>query len=256
MHNHLTSGLSGRVAVITGGGRNIGRALSLGFATAAAHVIVADISHENAKNVSQEIEAGGGSSLAAFVDIGEKETIVRMVQTVLQRFGRIDILVNNASRFNDLTRGPFQEISDSEWRSVLDVNVTGTFACVREIEPIMRANKWGRIVNFSSGTVRMGRPDFLHYVTSKSALIGMSRSLARELGPHGITVNTILPGVVFTDDQIKILKPDYQKMILNGQCIPEMLRPEAIVGPTVFLCSDQARYVTGQELAVDGGLTH
>lgn len=179
-----------------------------------------------------------------------------MMRQVLDRFNRVDILVNNASRFNDLTRGPFQKIPESEWRSALDVNVTGTFNCVRAVERHMRHQKWGRIVNVSSGSVRMGRPDFLHYVTSKPALIGMTRSLARELGPVGITVNTLLPGVVFTEDQRKYLEPEYQAAILRSQCIPEALTPDAMVGPLLFLCSEQSRYVTGQELAVDAGLTH
>jgi len=249
-------GLEGRVAIVTGGGRNIGRAMALGLAAAGASVVVADLDGANASAVAREIEAAGGEAMPATVDIGDRPSIARMVSEALDRFGHIDVLVNNASRFNDLTRGPFQSISDSEWRSALDVNVTGTFNCVRAVESHMRARKWGRIVNVSSGTVRMGRPDFLHYVTSKSALIGMTRSLARELGPFGITANVLLPGVVFTDDQRKSLAPEYQAMILKGQCIPEALTPQAMVGPLVFLCSEQSRYVTGQELAVDAGLTH
>lgn len=250
------SGLSGRVAIVTGGGRNIGRAMALGLAAAGASVVAADLDGANASAVAREIEAVGGHSLAVAVDIGDPASIHRMVGQALKRFHHIDILVNNASRFNDLTRGPFQKIPESEWRSALDVNVTGTFNCVRAVEGHMRERKWGRIVNVSSGTVRMGRPDFLHYVTSKSALIGMTRSLARELGPFGITVNTLLPGVVFTDDQRKSLASEYQSMILMGQCIPEALTPQAMVGPVLFLCSEQSRYVTGQELAVDAGLTH
>lgn len=251
-----SSGVVGRVAIITGAGRNIGRALALGFAAAGAKVVVADRDHVGAAEVAHEIEAKGGVGLPVEVDIGDSDSGARMADTVAARFGRIDILVNNASRFNDLARVPFQAIDLAEWRSTLEVNVTGTFQCIRAVEPSMRAQRWGRIVNVSSGTVRMGRVDFLHYVTSKSALIGMTRSLARELGPHGITVNTLLPGVVFTEDQQKNLRPDYRSMILNSQCIPEMLNPEAIVGPTLFLCSGESGYVTGQELAVDGGLTH
>jgi 3-oxoacyl-[acyl-carrier protein] reductase len=249
-------GLSGRVAIVTGGGRNIGRAMALGLSAAGARIVVADLDTSNADAVAREIEAAGGQALAAGVDIGDRASVERMVGQALDRFQRVDILVNNASRFNDLTRGPFQEISDSEWRSALDVNVTGTFHCIRAVEAQMRQQRWGRVVNVSSGTVRMGRPDFLHYVTSKSALIGMTRSLARELGPFGITVNVLPPGVVFTDDQRTSLTPDYQAAILKGQCIPEMLTPQAMAGPLVFLCSDQSRYVTGQELAVDAGLTH
>jgi len=220
------------------------------------HVGVADLDPAAAESVVAEIVALGGEALALSVDIGDRARVAAMAEAVRTRFKRIDILVNNAARFNDLQRVPFQQIEPAEWDSALGVNVTGTFSCIRAVEADMRAQGWGRIVNVSSGSVRMGRPDFLHYVTSKSALIGMSRSLARELGPHGVTVNTLLPGVVFTADQLANLPASYRTMILQGQCIPEMLSPEAIVGPTLFLCSDLARYVTGQELAVDGGLTH
>lgn len=245
-----------RVAIVTGGGRNIGRAIALAFAARRDRVVVADLDADNARGVAREIESAGGQAIGVAVDIGNSGSVAAMTDTVRQRFGGADILVNNASRFNDLHRVPFQEIAMEEWRSVMDVNVTGTFACIKAVEAGMRDRKWGRIVNVSSGTVRMGRPDFLHYVTSKSALIGMSRSLARELGPHGITVNTLLPGVVFTADQRRTLKPDYQDMILKAQCIPEIIAPESMAGPVLFLCSDEARHVTGQELAVDAGLTH
>lgn len=252
----IDSRISGRIAIVTGGGRNIGRAMALGLSAVGAGVVVADLDAANADTVVREIEAAGGRALAVAVDISDRASVERMVGQALDCFQRVDILVNNASRFNDLTRGPFQQISESEWRSALDVNVTGTFHCVRAVEAHLRQQRWGRIVNVSSGTVRMGRPDFLHYVTSKSALIGMTRSLARELGPFGITANILLPGVVFTNDQRKSLTPDYQAAILGGQCIPEALTPQALVGPLLFLCSEQSRYVTGQELAVDAGLTH
>lgn len=245
-----------KIAVVTGGGRNIGRAIALGFASRGHRVVVADLDAVNAHNVAREIESTGGEAVGIALDIGDTAAIEVLVEETRRRFGDADILVNNASRFNDLQRVPFQEIAMDEWRSVMDINITGTFSCIKAFETGMRRRKWGRIVNVSSGTVRMGRPDFLHYVTSKAALIGMSRSLARELGPHGITVNTLLPGVVFTADQRRTLKPDYQEMILRAQCVPEAVAPESMAGPVLFLCSDDARHVTGQELAVDAGLTH
>jgi 3-oxoacyl-[acyl-carrier protein] reductase len=179
-----------------------------------------------------------------------------MIDAVLGAFGRVDILVNNAAKFSELQYSEFAHIPLDEWKAVLEVNVTGTFLCARAVEPHMRKAGWGRIVSVASGSIRMGRPHFLHYVSSKSALVGMSRALARELGPHGITVNTLLPGVVFTEMQRKRLPDEYQRMILAGQCIPEPLPPESMVGPALFLASDESRYMTGQELAVDGGLTH
>lgn len=250
------NGLQGRVAIITGGARNIGRALVLGFARAGAIPVVADLSADDAKALALEVQAEGGRALAQFVDVASADSVARMIDATIAAFGRIDILVNNAAKFAELQYREFAQIPLDEWKAVLDVNVTGAFLCVRAVEPHMRQARWGRIVNVASGSIRMGRPHFLHYVSSKSALVGMSRSLARELGAHGITVNTLLPGVVFTELQTKRLPEDYRRMILQGQCIPEPLPPEAMVGPVLFLASEESRYVTGQELAVDGGLTH
>jgi 3-oxoacyl-[acyl-carrier protein] reductase len=250
------SGLAGRVAIVTGGARNIGRALALGFARARALPVIADLDGGEAAALAREVEAEGFRALALGLDVARPESVSAMIDAVLGAFGRIDILVNNAAKFSELQYREFARIPLDEWKAVLEVNVTGTFLCVRAVEPHMRKAGWGRIVNVASGSIRMGRPHFLHYVSSKSALVGMSRSLARELGPHGITVNTLLPGVVFTALQRKRLPDEYQRMILAGQCIPEPLPPESMVGPVLFLASDESRYVTGQELAVDGGLTH
>jgi 3-oxoacyl-[acyl-carrier protein] reductase len=250
------NGLAGRVAIVTGGGRNIGRALALGFAQAGAIPVIADLNGDEARSLAREVEAQGSRALGLQVDIASPDSVEAMIGAALGAYGRIDVLVNNAAKFSELEYRAFTRIPLEEWKAVLDVNVTGTFLCVRAVEPHMREAGWGRIVNVASGSIRMGRPYFLHYVSSKSALVGMTRSLARELGPHGITVNTLLPGVVFTELQRQRLSEDYQRMILSGQCIPEPLPPEAMVGPVLFLASEDSRYVTGQELAVDGGLTH
>lgn len=250
------NGLAGRVAIVTGGARGIGRALATGFAQAGALPVVADINGEEAAALAGELEAAGFRALAVRVDVASADSVGAMIEAAIGAFGRIDVLVNNAAKFSELEYRDFARIPLEEWKAVLDVNVTGAFLCVRAVVPHMRRTGWGRIVNVASGSIRMGRPHFLHYVSSKSALVGMSRSLARELGPHGITVNTLLPGVVFTALQRRRLPETYQRMILDGQCIPEPLPPEAMVGPVLFLASDESRYVTGQELAVDGGLTH
>jgi 3-oxoacyl-[acyl-carrier protein] reductase len=252
----MPGALEGRVALVTGAGRNIGRAAALGLARAGASVVIADLQEALAQEVAREVETLGRSALAVHVDIGDGASVDAMVAAAVERFGRIDALVNNAAKFIELGYRPFDQIPQAEWDDVLRVNVTGTFLVVRAVVPHMRRNRWGRIVNVSSGTYRMGRPLFLHYVSSKASLMGMSRSLARELGPDGITVNTVLPGVVFTDLQKQRLPEDYQRMILAAQCVPEPLDPDALAGPIVFLCSEPSRFVTGQELAVDGGLTH
>jgi 3-oxoacyl-[acyl-carrier protein] reductase len=240
-----------RVAIVTGAGGSIGRAAALELARQGWRVVAADVNEAAAADTATQAEG-----LALRVDIGSLDAVRAMAGKVIEAFGRIDALVNNAARFTELAYRPFDEIPDAEWDAVLHTNLTGTMYCIRACVPDMKKRRWGRIVNISSGTYRMGRPNFLHYVSTKAGLMGMSRSLARELGPSGITVNTVLPGVVFTEHQKRRLPEDYQRMILAGQCIPEPLPPSALAGPIAFLCSEAAAFVTGQELAVDGGLTH
>ena len=240
-----------RVAIVTGAGGSIGRAAALELARQGWRVVAADV--DEAASAETAAQAQG---LAVKADIGSLDAVRAMAGKVIDAFGRIDALVNNAARFTELAYRPFDEIPDAEWDAVLHTNLTGTMYCIRACVPDMKKRSWGRIVNISSGTYRMGRPNFLHYVSTKAGLMGMSRSLARELGPSGITVNTVLPGVVFTDHQKRRLPEEYQRMILAGQCIPQPLPPAALAGPIAFLCSEAAAFVTGQELAVDGGLTH
>ncbi|MEI7785212.1 MAG: SDR family NAD(P)-dependent oxidoreductase [Betaproteobacteria bacterium] len=248
--------LGGRVAIVTGGGRNIGRACALRLAQAGAKVVVADYIEANAQDVAAEIEALGGQALALPLDIANLASVQAMVAAVSQHFGTVHILVNNAAKFSSLTYKPMDEIPLQEWDEVIHTNITGSFYCAREVLPHMKREGWGRIINVSSGTYRMGRPLFLHYVSTKAAMMGMSRSMARELGPHGITVNTVLPGVVLHGLQSSRLPEDYKAMIQGMQCVPKPLDCDALADAVAFLGSDAARFITGQELAVDGGLTH
>jgi len=248
--------MSGRVALVTGGARNIGRACVLRLAQAGALVVIADPLEGESHAVALEVEALGGQALPLALDIADRASVEAAVSATVERFGSLDILVNNAAKFSSLTYKPMEEIPQDEWDEVIHTNITGTFQCVRAALPHMKRKQWGRVVNISSGTYRMGRPWFLHYVSSKAAMMGMSRSMARELGPHGITVNTVLPGVVLHGLQASRLPQDYQDMIRGMQCIPESLPCEAIADAVAFLSSEAARFVTGQELAVDGGLTH
>ncbi len=245
-----------RVALVTGGGGHIGSEICRGFARAGIAVAVADVNLATAQAVADEIAAADGDAMAVACDIGCRDSVAGAVREIGERLGGVDILVNNGAKFSELTYKPFEEIPFDEWSDVLHVNVTGTFHCIRAVSAGMKARGWGRIVNISSGSIRMGRPNFLHYVSSKSALIGMGRSLARELGPSGITVNTVLPGVALTDTQRKRLDQGYQDFILSNQCIPRPMPASALVGAILFLSSDDAAFVTGQQLSVDGGLTH
>lgn len=248
--------LGARVAIVTGGGRNIGRACALRLAQAGAKVVVADFIEANAQEVAREIASAGGQALALPVDIASQASVQAMVESSVLHFGTVDILVNNAAKFSTLTYKPMDEIPMEEWDEVIHTNITGTFYCVRAALPHMKRQGWGRIIHVSSGTYRMGRPWFLHYVSTKAAMMGMGRSMARELGPHGITVNTVLPGVVMHGLQSSRLPEDYKAMIQGLQCIPQPLDCDALADAVAFLSSEAARFITGQELAVDAGLTH
>ena len=249
-------GVAGRTALVTGGARNIGRACALKLAAAGVRVVIGDLLADEAEQTARDIESSGGEAIGCQLDIADRASVDACVARGRERFGPIGMLVNNAALFSALGYQNFDEIPFEEWDRVIHTNITGSFHCIRAASPDMKAQGWGRIVNISSGTYRMGRPHFLHYVTSKASLAGMSRSLARELGPFGVTVNTVLPGVVLHGLQSSRLPDSYKEMILNMQCIAEPLDCEAIANAVTFLCSEAARFITGQELAIDGGLTH
>ena len=206
LRNVVFPSLAGRVAIITGAGQGIGRVFAKAFAAAGAIAVIAERNTEKAAMVAAEVMKAGGQALAVETDLADPASVERMVDLVNDRFQRIDILVNNAAIFSTLEIRPFEQIPLAEWENVLKVNVTGPFLCARAVLPAMRRAKWGRIVNMASGAVALGRPNYLHYIASKAALIGMSRSMGRELGPDGITVNAILPGATFTEIERKTVK--------------------------------------------------
>jgi NAD(P)-dependent dehydrogenase (short-subunit alcohol dehydrogenase family) len=210
-----------RVIIVTGAGQGIGRELSRQFAAAGASVVIADINRANADRVRQEIEASGGKAAAVAADIGDKASVEAMSEAVVAQLGRIDVLINNAAIFATLQKKPFWEIPVDEWERVMRVNVTGVFLSVCAVLPVMRQQKWGRIINVSSDSVPKGVPNYLHYVSSKAAIIGMTNAMARELGPHGITVNCIRPGGVATEVD-RVVNPTIERRIaqLSEQCIP------------------------------------
>jgi 3-oxoacyl-[acyl-carrier protein] reductase len=248
--------LRGRVAIVTGAGQGIGRVFAKALAAAGAKAVIAERNADKAHGVAAEIAAGGGEALAIRTDVADPVSVGKMVREVEVQYGRIDILVNNAGSFSTLEMRPFELIPLDEWEEVLRVNVTGPFLCARAVLPAMRRAGWGRIINMASAAVTMGRPNYLHYITSKAALVGMSRSMARELGAEGITVNSILPGATFTEIERKTVTPQQKERIVAQQCIPRPEIPEDLVGMLLFLASDASAFVTGQALTVDGGCTH
>jgi NAD(P)-dependent dehydrogenase (short-subunit alcohol dehydrogenase family) len=250
--------VNGRVVIITGAGQGIGRELARQFAAAGAKTVIADLSIQNAESVAAEISSSGGKALAVAVDVSKKESADMMVATTLKAFGCVDILVNNASLFSNLVKRPFDEISAVEWQKVMDVNINGVFFCASSVTQVMRAQGFGRIINISSASVHRGTKNYLHYVTSKSALIGMTNSLARELGANGVTVNCIRPGTVATEvaERVASLTSEIKQRNIDLQCIPRTMVPADLVGLTIFLSTPAAAFITGQTIACDGGYTH
>jgi len=248
-------GLKDRVVIITGAGQGIGRVFAKAFATAGARSVIAELNKEKAAAVFEEIMGFGGQALAVTTDVADPASIEAMVDVVEGQYGRIDILINNAGIFSTLEMRPFEQIPLDEWEQVLRVNLTGPFLCARAVLPAMRRAKWGRIINVASGAVRLGRPNYLHYIAAKAALAGMSLSMARELGPDGITVNAILPGATFTEIERKTVTPAQKERIIAMQCIPRAEVPEDLVGAVLFLASEGSSFVTGQSINLDGGVT-
>ncbi len=254
-NNIVFPSLRDRVVIITGAGQGIGRVFAKSFAQAGARVVIAELNEERAGKVAAEILESGGQALAVTTDVADPNSINEMVEIVQDEWGRIDVLINNAGIFSTLAMRPFDQIPLDEWEQVLRVNLTGPFLCARAVLPAMRKQQWGRIINIASGAVRLGRPDYLHYIATKAALSGMSLSMARELGPDGITVNAILPGATFTEIERKTVTPEQKVRIIAMQCIPRAETPEDLVGAALFLASDASGFVTGQSINLDGGVT-
>ena len=246
---------AGRVVLITGAGQGIGRVFANRFASFGAKVVIAEINEEKGAAVAAEVEAAGGSALFIRTDIANPDSVEAMVRAADEQFGRIDVLINNAAIFSTIKMRPFEQIPFDEWNKVMDVNITGVMLASKACLPAMRRGGWGRIINISSSVVTMGRPLYLHYVTSKAAVVGMTRAMARELGADGITVNAILPGATFTEVERETVVPEQKAAILAMQSVKRHEVPDDLASVALFLASDASEFVTGQSLAVDGGLT-
>lgn len=246
-----------RVVIVTGAGQGIGREFARQFAAAGAIAIVADLNLANAERVLGEITSADGKGMALQVDIADRSSVDAMVEAVLSAYGRVDVLINNAGIFASLKRRPFDQIPVDEWDLVMKVNITGVFNSVCAVAPTMRKAGWGRIINISSDSVPQGIANYLHYVTSKSAVIGMTNSLARELGKDGITVNCVRPGGVATEVD-RAVNPTLERrtQMLSLQCVPKGQVASDLVGLVMFLSTNASAFISGQTIACDGGLTH
>jgi 3-oxoacyl-[acyl-carrier protein] reductase len=246
--------LRDRVVIITGGGQGIGRAYALQFAAQGAIPVIAEYNEEPGRRVRAEVEAAGGKSLFVKTDVSDQASVDAMVRATLDELGRIDCLINNAAVLSRITMAPFWKLPVEEWRRAMDVNVTGAFLCSRAVVPTMQERQWGRIINVCSGTVIMGRENYLHYVTSKSAAIGMTRAMARELGAWTITVNCFWPGVTKTEIERPSVPSHAFDSMVQMQAIKRLSKTDDAAKAVMFLCSDDAGFITGQSMLVDGGL--
>ena len=242
--------LAGRTIIVTGAATGIGQAFAIGAAAQGANVVVADMNVAN--DTVAAIESAGGKALAVRVDVADNASVQAMAAASLQRFGRIDGLVNNAAYFREVKLTPFEELDPLQWDRIFDVNVKGVWHCCKAVMPAMREQKSGSIINIASVVAVAGQPGYLHYVATKGAVLSMTKGLAKECGPYGVRVNVIAPGFVITD-ATKNRPIEWQQSFLKARAISREQRPDDLVGTALYLLSDLAAFVSGQTIVVDGG---
>ncbi len=245
--------LDGQVAIITGAGRGIGQAYAMGFAREGATVVVADIDEPAGRRTVEHLEEVGARAMFMATDVRDRTAVDRLADGTLESFGRIDILLNNAALYDGIRCAPAEELTEDEWDDVLAVNVRGVWNCCRAVIPIMRRQGSGKIINVSSGTFLAGSPYMLHYVASKGAVVAMTRALARELGPAGVTVNCLVPGLTDSGATKRWDVPTDAPRHTSTPALDRPIRPDDLVGAGVFLASAESDLMTGQLLVVNGG---
>lgn len=247
--------LDGRVAIITGGGHGIGKAYAVRLAAEGARVVIAEVDGAAASAVADELTTQGHHAIAVQTDVADEASVTNMAQQAVAKFGRIDVLVNNAAIFATvpMSRSPFDQISVDEWDRMMSVNVKGTWLASRAVVPQMRKQAYGKIINVSSGTALKGSPSRIHYVTSKAGILGFTKTLANEVGKDGICVNCVAPGSTLSEENPDedILKMRAQAA--NARALKRVQTPDDLTGAVVFFASADSDFITGQTLVVDGG---
>lgn len=250
--------LKDKVAVITGAAQGIGAALAVGYAEEGAKIVIADIL--NGKEAVASVGKAGGEAIYVKTNVAVQAECDAMAKAAVDRFGGIDILVNNAAVFGDLVMKPFTDIDDKEWNKVMDVNIGGPFRCTKAVFPYMK-DKGGKIINMCSASILEGVPFMPHYVSSKGAVMAFTRAMARELGDHNINVNAIAPGFTHSaggdrfDKSKAVPLPPLEEIQQPNKCIKRAAVPEDLVGTAVFLASNMSDYISGQLIVHDGGMS-
>lgn len=245
--------LAGKTAVVTGAAQGIGAAFAQGLAREGAKVAIWDV--DRSDGVADQIRERQGQALAVLADVADEASVEAAIAATIAAFGGIDILVNNAALFTQVQRKPVTQISVAEWDRVSAVNIRGPFLCCKHAIPHMRKAGSGKIINISSGRALKGKGFFLHYDASKAAILGMTRSLARELGDDKICVNTIAPGSTMSENVLK--RQNWMgggpEQAVQSRALKRLEVPEDLVGACIFLASSESDFITGQTLVVDGG---
>jgi NAD(P)-dependent dehydrogenase (short-subunit alcohol dehydrogenase family) len=250
--------LAGQAAIVTGGAKGIGRHYCMALAGAGAQVMVADIA--DGAEVAREIvdKYGQGAAESVQFDVSDEAAVKRLVDRTIERFGKVDVLVNNAALFANLEYQSMLDIDPALWDKVMAVNVRGPFLMAKHVVPHMKKQKRGKIINIGSGTARKGMANLLHYVTSKGAITSMTRAMSRELGGDNICVNTLAPGLIMSDSVLE--SGTHSDTIVNSVVQSRALKrdafPEDLLGALIFLASADSDFITGQVIAVDGGSTN
>lgn len=243
----------GKTIIITGAAQGIGRQYAHAFAQAGGSVALVDLNGDAAHAVAEEI---GEKALAIATDVSDKASVDAMAKQVMEKFGRIDVLVNNAAIFSTLKMKPFDQISPEEFDTVMAVNARGVFLCCQAVAGPMRAQGRGKIINISSSVVVTGRANYAHYIASKGAVIGMTRALATELGPDNINVNAVSPHGIVTEVPRETIREDQWEGIIASQALKRKGSSDDMIGSVMFLASEQSDYMTGQTLNLDAGLRY